>query len=124
MSPEAPQNSSPAPRARRAGLRRFLWPLVLTGVAGALVAALVVWLVCEHSERSHRFHAVTKGVLYRAEQPEADDLRQGLARRRITTVVNLRYPWEDPAAWNQEKQVCDELREDGLDPHQHARPLR
>ena len=83
--------------------RKFAWIIGL--LAGAAIAAVVVWMVLEHRESKDRFQEVQRGVLYRFRQPEEAQWRY-LARRNIKTVVNLRSPSEDPAAFEREKAEC------------------
>ena len=84
--------------------------LVKLTVALVLVGGgVTTWAVTEHEEGSHHFHAVDRGVLYRGRQPHEADLREGVLRRQITQVINLRPRAEDPEEFDREQNTCRQL---------------
>ena len=70
-----------------------------------LAGGVAVWACVEHEEGRHHFSRVARGVLYRSRQPDAENL-DGLARRNIRLVVNLRTREEDPPTFDWEKSAC------------------
>jgi protein tyrosine phosphatase (PTP) superfamily phosphohydrolase (DUF442 family) len=78
-----------AGRPRPAALRRLVRALKLSGAATVLAAATIggYWGVLQYEDN---FHAVSPGVLYRAAQPSAGDLRWEAREYGIRSVLNLR----------------------------------
>jgi len=86
--------------------RKWLIIAAAVLVAGAAVG---VHLYIEHEEHSHHFHAVDRGHLYRSRQPHEEQMREGLARRDVKRIVNLRPEREDPQIFAEEKRVCADM---------------
>jgi len=75
-------------------------------LVAALIGGIVLtWAILEHEEDRHHFHTVCAGVLYRSRQPDAENF-EGLKRRNITKVVNLRHRDENVDEFDREQALC------------------
>jgi protein tyrosine/serine phosphatase len=82
------------------------WRVVFTtlGVALAALIAWPIWL-----QLSGNFHAVVHGEVYRAAQPDPDDLRRWAEDHGIRSVLNLRGTDESSEWYRQEASVASDL---------------
>lgn len=79
---------------------------LISALVAVVVGGLTWHFVQEHDEDDHRPHTVVHHKLYRTRQPEPL-VAEGLLRRKITKVVNLRPRDEDPAAFDAEQAACN-----------------
>jgi protein tyrosine phosphatase (PTP) superfamily phosphohydrolase (DUF442 family) len=85
----------PRPRTRRAWLLLGIGALLVVGGAGA------VWF--DRYYPWYHFRTVVPGVVYRAGQPDADDVALAVRRYGIKTIVNLRA---EPGAWHEAEKAA------------------
>ncbi len=83
--------------------RRWLVVIAAAAVVGAALAGVAVW---QRLSLPKRFQAVKRDVLYRSAQPKGERRWSFLGRHGIKTIVNLRPPSEDAAAFQEEQQAC------------------
>jgi protein tyrosine/serine phosphatase len=74
-----------------------------------LCALLALAAGCDSSERLRNFSAVEEGVLYRSGRLEGPALRRAIEENGLKTVVDLGGWDTDPAQWQANQEVADEL---------------
>ncbi len=87
-------------------ISRQFWLVLAAGCVLVPATAVLAYVLHRREVVPHHWAMVKRKVLYRSAQP-ADPLQWDFIRRRgIRTVVDLRFPVEDPAAFEQERQAC------------------
>lgn len=82
------------------------WRVVFTAL-GVALAALIAWPIW--LQLSGNFHTVVPGEVYRAAQPEPEDLRRWAEDHGIRSVLNLRGTDESSEWYRQEARVAGVL---------------
>lgn len=110
MLPAAASSSRDLPTAARRSPTWRTWLRTLRRVAAAVALAAVAigaWPLWLHL--TGNFHAVVPGEVYRAAQPEGEDLRRWAAEHGLRSVLNLRGTHDDSDWYREESATAHEL---------------
>ncbi len=77
---------------------------IVIGFISLLVAIFVLRYI--YLEETGNFHAVTKGVVYRSAQLDADELEEYIAKYNIRSILNLRGKKEDKSWYQEEERIA------------------